>query len=67
MIHPCRLCHESNLPGCRSGCASLQAWNDLREMERKDHEREMLLNGYVCDACRQAKRGGRRHDGRMIR
>lgn len=67
MIHPCPRCRERSLPGCRADCQKLQAWKDLQKLERKKKERERLLDGYICDACRDAKRGGRRHDGRMVR
>ena len=66
-MHPCRNCRDRDLPSCRGSCSRLQAWNDLKEIERKAKERERILDGYTCDACREAKRGGRRHDGRTIR
>jgi len=67
MIHPCRQCREMDLPGCRSGCLRLQAWNDMKELAEKDKARKRLLDGYITDACRAAKRGARRRDGRYIR
>ena len=68
MQFPCKkTCQERALPGCRADCQKLQAWNDVQEIERKAKERERILDGYICDACRDAKRGGRRHDGRMVR
>ena len=68
MQFPCKnTCRERALPGCRSACQKLQAWKDVQEIERKAKERERILDGYICDACRDAKRGGRRHDGRMVR
>lgn len=68
MQFPCKkTCRERALPGCRADCQKLQAWKDLQKLERKKKERERLLDGYICDACRDAKRGGRRHDGRMVR
>ena len=68
MQFPCKkTCRERALPGCRTDCQKLQAWKDVREIEQKAKERETLLNGYICDACRAAKKGARRHDGRHIR
>ena len=67
MNHPCHKCREANRPQCRTTCPRLQAWNDLKEMRKKEREREKILDGYICDACRQAKRGARRHDGRYVR
>jgi len=67
MNHPCMHCRERALPGCRADCQKLQAWKDVREIEQRAKERERLLDGYICDACKDAKRGGRRHDGRMVR
>lgn len=68
MQFPCKkTCRERALPDCRADCQKLQAWKDVQEIERKAKERERILDGYICDACRDAKRGGRRHDGRMVR
>lgn len=68
MQFPCKkTCRERAFPGCRADCQKLQAWKDLQKLERKQKERERLLDGYICDACRDTKRGGRRHDGRMVR
>ena len=68
MEHPCKQnCQERHWPSCRKECQKYQAWEQMKEVQRKEKERLSLLNGYTIDSCRKAKKGARRHDGRYIR
>ena len=42
-------------------------WSTPRKEEDRPEFLAGILDGYTCDACREAKRGGRRQDGRTIR
>ena len=68
MRHPCKnSCPDRAWPGCRHGCLKYEAWQQLKEHEREEKSRQNLLNDYIVSACRAAKKGARRHDGRHIR
>ena len=67
MLNPCNKdCHE-RYPGCKSICLMRRAYEEYLEEVREAKKRDSILTGYIVDACKAAKRGARRHDGRHIR
>ena len=44
-----------------------RAYKEQQAEIKSAQRRETLLNGYIADACRAAKKGARRHDGRHVR
>lgn len=67
MQHPCKKKCPERYPGCREICLMYRAYCEQQEEIKAAKQRERLLNGYITDACRAAKKGARRHDGRHIR
>ncbi len=56
MLHPCKDCPDRDYPGCRKACQKLQAWEDVKTIERKAKERDSLLDGFASSGVLKAKR-----------
>ena len=56
MQHPCKDCPDRAYPGCRKGRPKLQAWEDVKAIERKAKERDALLDGFATAGVYKAKR-----------
>ena len=67
MLNPCKKDCRERYPGCRKVCLMRRAYEEQLAEIREAKKRDRLLDGYITDACRTAKRGARRHDGRHIR
>ena len=67
MQHPCRKDCPERSPGCREICLMYRAFSEQQAELKKAKQRERLLTDYIVSACRAAKKGARRHDGRHIR
>lgn len=67
MQHPCKKECPERYPGCRGICLMYRAYREQQDEIKKARQRESLLDGYIASACRAAKKGARRHDGRHVR
>ena len=56
MLHPCRNCPDRSYPECRKGCQKLQAWEDVKAIERRDRDRNAMLDGFFSAGVNKAKR-----------
>lgn len=66
MLNPCKKDCPERYFGCRKVCLMRRAYEEQQQEIREAKKRDRLLNGYITDACHAAKKGGRRHDGRLF-
>ena len=67
MLNPCKKDCRERYPGCTQICLMRRAYEEYLAEIREAKRRESILDGYITDACRAAKKGARRHDGRHLR